>query len=155
MRAPYFGERDLTDSVNSMHCMPMFHAIGIIMTLETVGSPPKPRSTVTHVLQASCGQVLAVPAPKTPPTAPTPDSTIREAMVTNVDTLLTVPAMVEVGRLPGFHFLPLTQPYYAGLVIQPGIRPMARRAARRGEYACTASIMPVLTNRSRRMAEVR
>ena len=38
VRAPYFGERDLTDSVSSLHCMPVFHAIGIIMTFETVGA---------------------------------------------------------------------------------------------------------------------
>ncbi|KZT73708.1 acetyl-CoA synthetase-like protein [Daedalea quercina L-15889] len=78
-RYPFYGERDMTDRVVSLHCMPMFHATGILMTLAA----------------ASCGQVLGVPAPKTPPPIPTPDLVIHGAMATNVDIVLAVPSMVE------------------------------------------------------------
>lgn len=53
-----------------------------------------------------------MPAPKTLPTAPTPDSVIRDAMATNVDTLLAVPAMVEVCHLSGLGFPPVTQRFF-------------------------------------------
>ena len=57
--------------------------------------------------KASCGQVLAVPAPKTPPLTPTPDTIMRDAMTTDVDIMVTVPAMVEVSCLysPQFSLL--------------------------------------------------
>lgn len=66
--------------------------------------------------KASCGQVLAVPAPKTPPTTPTPDSTIHEAMATDVDIIMTVPAMVEVSCIYDLQFLPIIQNLCTGLV---------------------------------------
>ncbi|KAI0734153.1 hypothetical protein C8Q72DRAFT_770789 [Fomitopsis betulina] len=77
VRAPHYGECDLTGMVICLHGMPMFHALGIIITFFGV----------------SCGKVLALPAPKTPPTTPTPDSTIRDAITTNADIILTVPAV--------------------------------------------------------------
>ncbi|TFY54516.1 hypothetical protein EVJ58_g8816 [Rhodofomes roseus] len=78
-RAAFYGELDLTDRVISLHSVPMFHAMGILMTLCT----------------AAYGMVAAVPAPKTPPAVPTNDSVIEGAKATNANLLLTVPAMVE------------------------------------------------------------
>ncbi|KZT73709.1 acetyl-CoA synthetase-like protein [Daedalea quercina L-15889] len=79
VRSPLYGERDLINRLLSLHSVPMSHAMGIIVTF----------------MAAASGQVLAVPAPKTPPTIPTADLVIRSSMATNVDLILTVPSMVE------------------------------------------------------------
>ena len=37
---PFYGERDLTNVVFSMHMMPMFHGMGMGLMLWTVGVNP-------------------------------------------------------------------------------------------------------------------
>ncbi|KAH9917020.1 uncharacterized protein B0H18DRAFT_1036256 [Fomitopsis serialis] len=78
-RTPFYGERDLTGRSMSMHGLPMFHAMGMILTSNAV----------------TCGMVLAVPAPKTPPVTPTHDSVIQGAMATDAEIVVTVPSMIE------------------------------------------------------------
>ncbi|KZT73191.1 acetyl-CoA synthetase-like protein [Daedalea quercina L-15889] len=78
-RAPFYGQRDLTDKLYSLHAAPMFHALGII-----------------HVMLAmSTGIVLTVFAPRSPAVVPTTDTAIHGAMTSNCDILVAVPAMIE------------------------------------------------------------
>ncbi|KAJ7618639.1 hypothetical protein FB45DRAFT_1097256 [Roridomyces roridus] len=76
---PWFGERDLTDLVLSVHGLPMYHGMGMMQTLWA----------------PSCGVVLSTFEPKPFPTAPTPDVLFAAARTTQSDIIISVPAFVE------------------------------------------------------------
>ncbi|KAH9834865.1 uncharacterized protein C8Q71DRAFT_797672 [Rhodofomes roseus] len=78
-RAVFYGERDLTGRTMALFGMPMFHAMGIMST----------------VFACAFGQVIAVPAPQTPPALPTVENIIQGAMATKADLIMTVPSLVE------------------------------------------------------------
>ncbi|KAJ7464987.1 hypothetical protein B0H11DRAFT_2050421 [Mycena galericulata] len=76
---PWFGERDLTDQVLSLHSMPMYHGMGILQTFWA----------------ASAGLVLSAFEPKSPPTIPTPENLFDAAKATGSDIVFCVPAFIE------------------------------------------------------------
>ncbi|KAJ7245421.1 hypothetical protein C8J57DRAFT_1082265 [Mycena rebaudengoi] len=76
---PWFGERDLTDQVLSLHCLPMYHVMGVL-----------------HVMWgASCGPVFSAFEPNIQPTVPTPENLFRTAKATSADLIFCVPAFIE------------------------------------------------------------
>ncbi|EPQ59006.1 acetyl-CoA synthetase-like protein [Gloeophyllum trabeum ATCC 11539] len=77
---PWFGERDLTNQVWSLHAMPMYHGMGACQIFWT----------------ATTGHVLAYFEPKSPAPTPTPDSLFDGARKTNSDVIFCVPSFVEV-----------------------------------------------------------
>ncbi|KAI0926228.1 putative NRPS-like protein biosynthetic cluster [Taiwanofungus camphoratus] len=77
--SPWFGERNLTGYTFSLHSMPMFHAMGSMVSFWAV----------------SCGFAISVFAPKLPPHVPTPDSMLQAAKATNSDYVPAVPAIME------------------------------------------------------------
>ncbi|KAJ7449028.1 hypothetical protein B0H11DRAFT_2079248 [Mycena galericulata] len=76
---PWFGERDLTNQVLSLHSMPMYHGMGVLQTWWS----------------ASCGMVLSAFEPKAIPTIPTPDSLFFAAKATESDIIFCVPSFIE------------------------------------------------------------
>ncbi|KAJ7325472.1 hypothetical protein DFH08DRAFT_886685 [Mycena albidolilacea] len=76
---PWFGGRDLTDQVLSLHSMPMYHGMGILQTLWS----------------ASSGLVLSAFEPKAVPTIPTPSSLFYAAKATDSDIIFCVPSFIE------------------------------------------------------------
>ncbi|KAF7352571.1 Acetyl-CoA synthetase-like protein [Mycena venus] len=76
---PWFGERDLTNQVLSLHSMPMYHGMGFTQT----------------VWSASCGLVLSAFEPKPLPTVPNPENHLLAARATNSDIIFAVPAFLE------------------------------------------------------------
>ncbi|KAJ7046114.1 hypothetical protein C8F04DRAFT_1322704 [Mycena alexandri] len=76
---PWFGERDLTNQVLSLHSMPMYHGMGLLQT----------------TWSASCGLVLSTFEPRTVPTIPTPRSVFEGCRVTNTDIAFCVPSFIE------------------------------------------------------------
>ncbi|KZT01340.1 acetyl-CoA synthetase-like protein [Laetiporus sulphureus 93-53] len=76
---PYFGERDLTDQVFSLHVMPMYHGMGILQLCWT----------------ASSGLVISSFEPKSPAPVPTPDALFTAAKATNSDIIFCVPSFIE------------------------------------------------------------
>lgn len=76
---PFFGERDLTDQVLSLHSMPMYHGMGILQTWWS----------------ASCGMVLSGFEPKAIPTIPTPDTLFHAAKASESDIIFCVPSFIE------------------------------------------------------------
>ncbi|KAJ7193924.1 hypothetical protein GGX14DRAFT_378403 [Mycena pura] len=77
---PWFGERDLTDQIISLHTMPMYH--GMFGTRRTF-------------VCAACGLVLSAFEPKSPPTIPTPENFFDGARTTSSDIILCVPSFIE------------------------------------------------------------
>ncbi|EPS94433.1 hypothetical protein FOMPIDRAFT_1038850 [Fomitopsis schrenkii] len=75
----WFGERDLTDKVFSLHAIPMFHGMGIAMLAWT----------------ASSGIVLSTFQSKSPAPIPAPDSIFAAAKATDCDFIVSVPTIVE------------------------------------------------------------
>ncbi|KAJ7245422.1 hypothetical protein C8J57DRAFT_1361868 [Mycena rebaudengoi] len=65
---PWFGERDVTDQILSLHCLPMYHGM-------------------EHAHDAF--------EPNTQPTVPTPENLFRAAKATSADLILCVPAFIE------------------------------------------------------------
>lgn len=65
---PWFGERDLTDQVFSLHGMPMYHGMGALQMCWTVRAftISKNGTVCLTPLQASCGLVMAAFEPKSP-----------------------------------------------------------------------------------------
>ncbi|KAF8216298.1 hypothetical protein K438DRAFT_1796975 [Mycena galopus ATCC 62051] len=76
---PWFGGRDLTNQVLSLHSMPMFHGMGLMQILWS----------------ASAGLVLSGFEPKAIPTSPTPTNLFQAAKATDSDIIFCVPAFVE------------------------------------------------------------
>lgn len=76
---PWFGERDLTGQILSLHSMPMYHSMGVLQA----------------IWSASCGLVLSGFEPKSPPTIPTPDNLFNAAKATQSDIILCVPSFIE------------------------------------------------------------
>ncbi|KAJ7131571.1 hypothetical protein C8R43DRAFT_1207614 [Mycena crocata] len=68
---PYFGERDLTDQVFSLHGLPMYHGMGIIQAWWS----------------ASCGLVVSAFEPSQTPPIPTPSSLLHAARATSSDII--------------------------------------------------------------------
>ncbi|KAJ6464064.1 hypothetical protein C8R45DRAFT_1025143 [Mycena sanguinolenta] len=67
---PFFGERDLTGQILSLHSMPMYHG-------------------------AACGLALSAFEPKSPPTIPTPENLFTAAKATGSDIIFCVPSFIE------------------------------------------------------------
>ncbi|KAK7472181.1 hypothetical protein VKT23_000303 [Stygiomarasmius scandens] len=85
--AAYFGQRDLTGKVFSMHTIPVFHAMGMFHLSFTIG----------------CGIVWATFPPQLPPIQPTPENGIDGAIKADVDYVLCVPSMIETwSRMPSY-----------------------------------------------------
>ncbi|KAJ7185924.1 hypothetical protein C8R46DRAFT_388493 [Mycena filopes] len=76
---PWFGGRDLTGQVFSLHSMPMYHGMGVLQMMWS----------------ASCGLVLSGFEPKSPPTIPTPENLFRAAKATDSDIIFCVPSFIE------------------------------------------------------------
>ncbi|KAJ6553311.1 hypothetical protein B0H19DRAFT_1263705 [Mycena capillaripes] len=76
---PWFGERDLTNQILSLHSMPMYHGMGILQTFWS----------------AACGLVLSAFEPKSPPTIPTPENLFNAARATGSDIIFCVPSFIE------------------------------------------------------------
>ncbi|KAJ7449030.1 hypothetical protein B0H11DRAFT_2079260 [Mycena galericulata] len=76
---PWFGERDLTNQVLSVHSVPMYHGMGVLQTWWS----------------ASCGIVLSAFEPKAIPTISTPDSLFHAAKATESDIIFCVPSFIE------------------------------------------------------------
>ncbi|KAF8161947.1 hypothetical protein K438DRAFT_1909851 [Mycena galopus ATCC 62051] len=76
---PWFGGRDLTNQVLSLHSMPMYHGMGILQTMWS----------------ASSGLVLSGFEPKAIPTIPTPGNLFQAAKATDSDIIFCVPAFIE------------------------------------------------------------
>ncbi|KAF9471438.1 acetyl-CoA synthetase-like protein [Pholiota conissans] len=76
---PFFGERDLTNQVFSLHSMPMYHGMGILQLCWT----------------ASCGLVVSAFEPKSPAQIPTPENLFQGAVGTESDIIFCVPAIIE------------------------------------------------------------
>ncbi|KAJ7930505.1 hypothetical protein B0H13DRAFT_2532734 [Mycena leptocephala] len=76
---PWFGGRDLSNRVLSLHSMPMYHGMGILQTYWS----------------ASCGLVLSAFEPKAVPTIPTPRSVFQASKTTGSDILFCVPSFIE------------------------------------------------------------
>ncbi|PCH42383.1 acetyl-CoA synthetase-like protein [Wolfiporia cocos MD-104 SS10] len=76
---PCYGERDLADQVLSLHTTPMFHAMGVMISMWAV----------------SAGLIFAVFAPRSPPPVATPDAVIHAAQATDCDIILSVPSTIE------------------------------------------------------------
>ncbi|KAJ7648213.1 hypothetical protein DFH06DRAFT_1050166 [Mycena polygramma] len=84
---PWFGERDLTDQIISLHSMPMYHGMGILQTFWT----------------ATSGYVISAFEPKSPPTLPTPDGIFHSAKTTESDIIFCVPSFIEAwSRKPDY-----------------------------------------------------
>ncbi|EPS94264.1 hypothetical protein FOMPIDRAFT_1055251 [Fomitopsis schrenkii] len=75
----WFGERDLTDKVFSLHAIPIFHGMGIAMLAWTV----------------SCGVVLSTFESMSPAPIPAPDDIFAAAKATRCDYIVGVPTIVE------------------------------------------------------------
>ncbi|KAH9841056.1 uncharacterized protein C8Q71DRAFT_436612 [Rhodofomes roseus] len=76
---PWFGERDLTGQVFSLHTMPMFHGMGVLQLCWT----------------ASSGLVVSSFEPKSPAPVPTPDALFVAAKATESDIVFCVPSFIE------------------------------------------------------------
>ncbi|KAH9934352.1 uncharacterized protein B0H18DRAFT_556620 [Fomitopsis serialis] len=76
---PWFGERDLTGQVFSLHTMPMFHGMGVLQLCWT----------------ASSGLVVSSFEPKSPAPVPTPDTLFVAAKATKSDVVFCVPSFIE------------------------------------------------------------
>ncbi|OBZ73545.1 hypothetical protein A0H81_05885 [Grifola frondosa] len=76
---PWFGERDLTDQIFSLHVMPMYHGMGVLQLCWT----------------ASCGLVVSSFEPKSPTPVPNPDALFVAAKATNSDIIFCVPSFIE------------------------------------------------------------
>lgn len=76
---PWFGERDLTGVVWSLHTMPMYHGMGV---LQLYWAP-------------SCGLIVSAFEPKTPAPMPTPDGLFKAAKATDSDVIFCVPSIIE------------------------------------------------------------
>lgn len=110
---PWFGGRDLTNQVLSLHSMPMYHGnlfseqmnlfssasslgMGILQTWWSVSEYISGVGVGVHFCQASCGLVLSAFEPKVIPTIPTPDSLFLAAKSTDSDIIFCVPSFIEV-----------------------------------------------------------
>ncbi|KAF9552954.1 acetyl-CoA synthetase-like protein [Agrocybe pediades] len=76
---PYFGERNLTGTIWSLHVMPMFHGMGIMQLC----------------LTASTGHILSVFEPASTAIAPTPKNHFEAAFLCKSDIVFSVPAIIE------------------------------------------------------------
>ncbi|KAJ7229429.1 hypothetical protein B0H12DRAFT_1147826 [Mycena haematopus] len=76
---PWFGERDLTNQVLSLHGMPMYHGMGFTQT----------------AWAASCGLVMSAFEPKPFPTIPNPANYSLAARATKSDIIFAVPSFIE------------------------------------------------------------
>ncbi|KAJ7819956.1 hypothetical protein B0H14DRAFT_3089317 [Mycena olivaceomarginata] len=96
---PWFGERDLTNQVLSLHSMPLYHGMGFTQTMWS----------------ASCGLVLSAFEPKPLPTVPNPENHLLAARATNSDIVLSVPSFIEVwAREPEWVKWLASEPLYGG-----------------------------------------
>ncbi|KAF9553775.1 acetyl-CoA synthetase-like protein [Agrocybe pediades] len=83
----YYGERDFTGTVWSLHVLPMYHGMGV-MQLGSV---------------ATTGHILATFEPKSPAIAPTPKNHFEAAVACNCDIIFSVPAVIEAwSRQPDY-----------------------------------------------------
>ncbi|EGN93439.1 hypothetical protein SERLA73DRAFT_172085 [Serpula lacrymans var. lacrymans S7.3] len=76
---PWYGERDLTDQILSLHTMPMYHGMGMTQLCWTM----------------SCGLVASAFAPQSPTLVPTPESLFKAAKATKSDIIFCVPTFIE------------------------------------------------------------
>ncbi|KAF8878687.1 hypothetical protein CPB84DRAFT_1793984, partial [Gymnopilus junonius] len=76
---PYFGQRDLTDVVFSLHTIPMYHSMGVFQLSWTL----------------SCGLVLSTFEPRSPAHIPTPQNHFQAAVASHSDIILSVPSIIE------------------------------------------------------------
>ncbi|KAI0060400.1 acetyl-CoA synthetase-like protein [Artomyces pyxidatus] len=77
---PLHGERNLCRSILAMHMLPTYHIMG----------------TVGVLFSATAGLIAAVFKPSSsPPTTPTPERYLEDALKTKSDILFTVPSFIE------------------------------------------------------------
>ncbi|KAF9255316.1 acetyl-CoA synthetase-like protein [Marasmius fiardii PR-910] len=76
---PYYGGKDLTNFVISLHSLPMFHSLATSMIC----------------MMATCGFVTACFEPRFPPTVPTSRNVLEASERTDSDVILAVPSFLE------------------------------------------------------------
>lgn len=134
---PYFGERDLTNVILSLHSMPMYHGMGVLQCCWTVCYIPfmflqSEYKTYSVIRQASCGLVISAFEPKSPAQLPTPDNLFQAAVATHSDVIFCVPAIIEAGLHPFNIDSPLTR--LLGMVSKSAVREMACYSQWRRKY---------------------
>ncbi|CCL99492.1 uncharacterized protein FIBRA_01510 [Fibroporia radiculosa] len=84
---PYYGELDIAGLVFSAHMSPMFHAMGLF----------------TFFFCCSCGNILAVFTPASPPPVPTSETVIHAAKATDSTIIMAIPTFLETwSRTPNY-----------------------------------------------------
>ncbi|KAI0058351.1 acetyl-CoA synthetase-like protein [Artomyces pyxidatus] len=76
---PLHGERNLCCKILAVHILPIYHIMGMAGVL----------------LAATTGMTAAVFKPSSPPTIPTPERYLEDALATNSTVLFTVPSFIE------------------------------------------------------------
>ncbi|KAF9553317.1 acetyl-CoA synthetase-like protein [Agrocybe pediades] len=76
---PYFGERDLTGVIFSLHAIPMYHGMGVLHSSWAAAS----------------GLIISVFEPAFPPQVPNPQNIFEGAVACNSKFILSVPAIIE------------------------------------------------------------
>ncbi|EIW79995.1 acetyl-CoA synthetase-like protein [Coniophora puteana RWD-64-598 SS2] len=76
---PFFGGRDLTGEIFSLHTMPMYHGMGVLQICWA----------------AACGLVISAFEPVFPSTLPTPDNLYVAANGTDSNVIFCVPSIIE------------------------------------------------------------
>ncbi|KAF4612641.1 hypothetical protein D9613_011797 [Agrocybe pediades] len=83
----YYGERDFTGTIWSMHVTPMYHGMGVIQLARV----------------ATTGHIMATFEPRSPAIAPTPKNHFEAAVACNCDIILSVPTVLEAwSRQPDY-----------------------------------------------------
>ncbi|KAF9258543.1 acetyl-CoA synthetase-like protein [Marasmius fiardii PR-910] len=76
---PYYGGKDFSKIVISLHSLPMLYGVATSML----------------VAMASCGVITACFEPRFPPTIPTPSSVLEASEKTECDIIMTFPSFLE------------------------------------------------------------
>ncbi|KAJ6458386.1 hypothetical protein C8R47DRAFT_1203181 [Mycena vitilis] len=93
---PWFGERDLTDQIVSLHSMPMYHGMGILQTFWTASLDLSIMLAISYISsKATSGYLISAFEPTSPPTLPTPDGIFHSAKATESDIIFCVPSFIE------------------------------------------------------------
>ncbi|CCM04238.1 uncharacterized protein FIBRA_06405 [Fibroporia radiculosa] len=77
--SPFFGDRDLTGQIVTVHSVPAFHGMGFIQA----------------IWSAYFGLVISAYEPRMPPTVPTPESSFESAKATNSNIIFCTPSFAE------------------------------------------------------------
>ncbi len=98
-----YGEVNLTGTTFACPGTPMFHAQGVSFYLTSVSRGVERSTTyiclTTYRPQVVSGLILGVFPPTSPPTFPTPDNVLKNAVAVGGDYVVAFPPFVEVSSL--------------------------------------------------------